>query len=174
MKGGAVQTPWTRWAVRAAVLACCLGAPAAGKERLERFDKDPGWEGRNHRATVPEERTVRQDFGYSRTAHAGGRPGEVGGFITPAAEPAYYAKPIDPKTLNDPLTASGRLACKAMLIFATIKPAKPDGRRFNLDPPETVRPDRDFLDALEKICGNKSCEEYTDLAKSIADYKLKN
>ncbi len=30
------------------------------------------------------------------------------------------------------------------------------------------------LMALEKICGNKSCEEYTDLAKSIADYKLKN
>ncbi|MDB5872894.1 MAG: hypothetical protein JWQ07_2336 [Ramlibacter sp.] len=26
---------------------------------------------------------------------------------------------------------------------------------------------------LEKICGNKSCEEYTDLAKSIADYRAK-
>jgi len=30
------------------------------------------------------------------------------------------------------------------------------------------------LAALEQICGNKSCEEYTDLAKSIADYKTKN
>jgi Flp pilus assembly protein TadD len=30
------------------------------------------------------------------------------------------------------------------------------------------------LVALEQICGNKSCEEYTDLAKSIADYKTKN
>ena len=30
------------------------------------------------------------------------------------------------------------------------------------------------LAELEKICGNKSCEEYTDLAKSIADYKSKN
>jgi Flp pilus assembly protein TadD len=30
------------------------------------------------------------------------------------------------------------------------------------------------LAALEQICGNKSCEEYTDLAKSIADYKTRN
>jgi Flp pilus assembly protein TadD len=27
---------------------------------------------------------------------------------------------------------------------------------------------------LELICGNKNCEEYQDLAKSIADYKAKN
>lgn len=30
------------------------------------------------------------------------------------------------------------------------------------------------LAALEKICGNPRCEEYADLAKSIADYKAKN
>jgi Flp pilus assembly protein TadD len=30
------------------------------------------------------------------------------------------------------------------------------------------------LAELEKICGNKTCEEYTDLAKAIADYKSKN
>src|SRR5438105_10116236 len=30
------------------------------------------------------------------------------------------------------------------------------------------------LAELEKICGNKSCEEYAELAKSIADYKAKN
>lgn len=30
------------------------------------------------------------------------------------------------------------------------------------------------LAELEKICGGKSCEEYQDLAKSIADYKAKN
>lgn len=30
------------------------------------------------------------------------------------------------------------------------------------------------LAELEKICGNKSCEEYADLAKAIADYKSKN
>jgi hypothetical protein len=30
------------------------------------------------------------------------------------------------------------------------------------------------LAELEKICGNKTCGEYTDLARSIADYKSKN
>lgn len=30
------------------------------------------------------------------------------------------------------------------------------------------------LAELEKICGNKTCEEYADLARSIADYKAKN
>ena len=30
------------------------------------------------------------------------------------------------------------------------------------------------LSELEKICGNKTCEEYADLAKSIAQYKAKN
>jgi Flp pilus assembly protein TadD len=30
------------------------------------------------------------------------------------------------------------------------------------------------LGALEKICGNKTCEEYADLAKSIAQYRAKN
>ena len=30
------------------------------------------------------------------------------------------------------------------------------------------------LAELEKICGNRDCEEYRDLAKSIADYKARN
>ena len=30
------------------------------------------------------------------------------------------------------------------------------------------------LAQLETICGNKTCEEYADLSKSIADYKSKN
>jgi Tfp pilus assembly protein PilF len=30
------------------------------------------------------------------------------------------------------------------------------------------------LAELEKICGNKTCEEYTELSASIADYKAKN
>lgn len=29
------------------------------------------------------------------------------------------------------------------------------------------------LDTLEKLCGNKTCEEYADLAKSLADYRVK-
>src|SRR5205085_2366353 len=98
------------WA--SAVLGCLLAGPAASAERTERFDKDPGWEGRNNRAEEPKPRALRQDFGYSRTANAGGKPGEVGGLITPAAEPAYYARKIGRKTLADPLFASGTLLCK--------------------------------------------------------------
>ncbi len=30
------------------------------------------------------------------------------------------------------------------------------------------------LASLEKICGNKTCEEYADLAKSLAEYRVKN
>ncbi len=30
------------------------------------------------------------------------------------------------------------------------------------------------LAALQQICGNTACEEYIDLAKAIADYRLKN
>jgi Tfp pilus assembly protein PilF len=30
------------------------------------------------------------------------------------------------------------------------------------------------LAVLEKLCGNKTCEEYADLAKSVADYRTKN
>lgn len=96
-----------------ACLLIALGVPnvAAAAERTEHFDKDPGWHGHNNRATSPEPRTIRQDFGYSRTGHAGGAAGELGGFITPAAEPAYYAKEIPTRAFNDSLSASGKLFC---------------------------------------------------------------
>lgn len=93
-------------------VACGTVSWSRAEERLERFDRDPGWDGNNNRADSPKPRTVRQDFGYSRTAHVGGRPGEVGGFITPAAEPAYYAKRLAARTFSDPMSASGRLLCK--------------------------------------------------------------
>ncbi len=50
----------------------------APTERTERFDADPKWEARNNRSVTP--RKIRQDFGYSATAHAGGQRGEMGGF----------------------------------------------------------------------------------------------
>jgi len=89
----------------------CLTALGAAEERSEHFDREPGWEGRNNRATAFSPRNVRQDFGYSNTSHAGGKPGELGGFITAAAEPAYYARKLPAKTFDDVLTASGTLAC---------------------------------------------------------------
>lgn len=94
-----------------AALLLIASAAAAPGDRAESFDRDPGWEGRNNRSTAFPVRQATQDFGYSPTSHAGGAPGEIGGRIQPAAEPAYYAKKISERTLDDPLTASGKLAC---------------------------------------------------------------
>ncbi len=103
--------PMIRLALATALVAfsCCepfaaeTAAPPALK--TEHFDADPGWEGVNNRRTL--ERAIKQDFGYSATANAGAAAGEIGGFITPAAEPAYYAKTIPACTLGEPITASG-------------------------------------------------------------------
>lgn len=81
-------------------------------DRVAHFDYDPQWEGRNNRATTPAPRTVRQDFGYAATSHLGAAPGEIGGFITAASEPAFYGKPLKGKSFDAPFTASGRLICK--------------------------------------------------------------
>ncbi len=103
-----VNTMLRCWTV---LLAVVLAGSVTADERTERFDRDPGWDGHNNRAEKPTARTVRQDFGFSRSSHAGGKLGELGGFISPAAEPAYYAKKIATKTFDDALTASGTLAC---------------------------------------------------------------
>lgn len=86
--------------MRAAWIVLCLwGAQAEPGLKTERFDRDPGWDGRNNRSA--EAREIQQDFGESA--------GRIGGLITPAAEPAYYAKVLAPRTLKDRFTASGTL-----------------------------------------------------------------
>ena len=78
--------------------------------KTETFDVDPNWEGRNNRATDPGPRTIVQNFGFNGfSTNAGGAPGEIGGFITPAGEPAFYGKVITTASFNDPLSASGIL-----------------------------------------------------------------
>jgi hypothetical protein len=79
---------------------------ALGAEKTESFNHDPNWDGHNNRPTA-DPVTIRQDFGYSKTSHAGGKPGELGGFIMPASEAAYYAKAIPTATFKDKLSASG-------------------------------------------------------------------
>src|SRR5881409_283492 len=78
--------------------------------KTETFDSDPGWDGRNNRATDPAPRQIVQNFGFNiSSTNAGGPAGEIGGFITPAGEPAFYGKVITPKSFNDPLSASAIL-----------------------------------------------------------------
>jgi hypothetical protein len=115
----------TRHEVSALACACCitsLATPAAAEQRQESFDKDPAWDARNNRSTAYGPRPVRQDFGYSATSHSGGPAGEIGGFTTPDAEPAWYAKGIKPRTLADAFSASGRLVvpkgkCNTLIGF---------------------------------------------------------
>jgi len=104
------------WVLVRLALWCVISALAEsthGQQLLlktETFDADPGWDGRNNRATDPGPRQIVQDFGFSSSSsNAGGAAGEIGGFIMPAGEPAFYAKVITPRSFNDPLSASGVL-----------------------------------------------------------------
>lgn len=94
------------------LLAAAWPVRAAGAViREEDFDSQPAdWEGINNRNTHFEPKIVTQDFGYSPTSHAGGRPGEVGGTLNPAGEAAYYGYRLPtPLTLDDPMNASGKI-----------------------------------------------------------------
>src|SRR5258708_1304261 len=78
--------------------------------KTESVDRDPEWDGYNNRIVPKQFRTIAQNFGFSKSNFAGEAPGELGGRIWRAAQPAFYADKIEPKTLNDRLTASGRFA----------------------------------------------------------------
>ncbi len=86
------------------------GDPPKTALKIESFDMDPGWEGHNNRIVPGHAPTVTQDFGYGKTNFAGQAAGELGGRITRASEPAYYADKIGPVTLDDKLSASGAFA----------------------------------------------------------------
>jgi hypothetical protein len=75
--------------------------------KTEKFDQDPGWDSYNNRIEPDHVATVAQDFGYSRTNHAGQARGEIGGQLWRSPTPAFYADHIATKTLDDKLTASG-------------------------------------------------------------------
>jgi hypothetical protein len=75
------------------------------------FDTDPQWEGFRNRLLAKKLPIVRQDFGHRSTNFAAGKsPGEIGGRVQRAHRRAYYAKEIQPKSLNDKLSVSGRFA----------------------------------------------------------------
>lgn len=109
----------------ALVVIAAEPSPSAAT-RTETFDRDPNWDRANNRPADRRDQpvTIRQDFGFSATSHAGGkgRPGEVGGFVQAAAEPAHYGKVLSDLTFDQPLSASGKLAiadggCHLLLGF---------------------------------------------------------
>lgn len=89
------------------LLALSLSCPAlAGDDLLQvkqDFSTDPGWEGTNNRVVAEGDGpTIKQDFGWRPTDHAGsGRPGEIGGVVWRSRTPAWYGMKLRPRTLND-------------------------------------------------------------------------
>jgi hypothetical protein len=91
-----------------------LGAappPDANGRVTEDFSADPQWESHHSRLVPTPAPITEQNFGYSPTHHAGGKAaGEIGGRVHRSVTPAWYAKPIATKTLNDKLKASGKFS----------------------------------------------------------------
>src|SRR5687768_11368041 len=80
------------WMARILVAFCVVALTASAQE----------WEGYRNRL-VPEPRPVtRQDFGH--------RDGKIGGWIQRSTTPAWYARVIEPVTLQQPLKASGKFS----------------------------------------------------------------
>jgi hypothetical protein len=100
----------------AAVAALSAVAPdrAYGEGSLvqvhQDFSHDPGWEGVRNRLPATFPPRVMQRFGWSRTNHAGKAAGEVGGYIQSTTRSAYYAKAIERRTMEAPLSFSGSFA----------------------------------------------------------------
>ena len=85
--------------------------PAADSSlRFEDFNRDPQWESYRSRLLPNPLPITRQDFGWRNMSHAGGRPGEIAGWIQRSVTPAWFAKVIPARTLNDKLSASGKFA----------------------------------------------------------------
>jgi len=77
------------------------------------FADDPQWEGVGNRETHTETQTAgAHNFGYSETSFAGGSKGEIGGIVWRSTH-ASYADKVGPLTLDQPLTARGRVAFTA-------------------------------------------------------------
>ena len=58
--------------------------------KSESFDKDPGWDSHNNHVKVAKPIQVVQDFGYSKTNHAGGKAaGEIGGRVQRSTTSAF-------------------------------------------------------------------------------------
>src|SRR5215213_5599585 len=102
----------------AAALVAVTFAADAGPEaqqglRRQDFTSDAKWEGFRNRLLPAKPHMTRQDFGYRTSRHAGGKAaGEIGGRVQRSLGPAYYARRIREKTLNDRLSVSGRFCVR--------------------------------------------------------------
>lgn len=89
------------------------------------FSTDPNWEARNNRPDPSKCVTCTQDFGYSKTNHAGGQTGEIGGLVwriesTRPQNSFYYAAPVRGLSLDRELEASGKVCLCAAAADSAI------------------------------------------------------
>jgi hypothetical protein len=83
--------------------------------RVQDFSQDPHWDGSRNRASYKSD-DVRgaQEFGFSKTSHAGGKPGEIGGtFWRTESNWGSYADRVGPLTFQDRLEARGKVVMTA-------------------------------------------------------------
>jgi len=116
------------------------------RQKSEAFDQDPHWDANGNRPSAVSLPLVEQDFGYSRTHHAGNAPGEIGGKITPSIRPAWYAKRIPTRSFDGKLNASGSLS---LVAAQSISGWHTQGNLyvgwFNADPRALIWRPRNFL-----------------------------
>lgn len=103
------------WQLLLVAVAICTDVarsrePSRTMTRSQSFDRDPAWDARNNQIVPTAYPTISQNFGFSEANVAGQAAGEMGGQVTRASEPAYYAAKIESKTLEDKLSASGTFA----------------------------------------------------------------
>jgi hypothetical protein len=92
-------------------LAACAAEPLV--QRKVSFAEDPRWEGFRNRLLPDPLPVVKQEFGYRTSQLAGGEAaGEIGGRVHRSITPAWYARPIEPLTLDDRLSVSGRFSVR--------------------------------------------------------------
>jgi hypothetical protein len=79
--------------------------------QLVDLSSEAGWEARGNQVEFQDHHLRPfHDFGWTPTAKAGGKPGELSGIMWRDEQPAYYAAKVGPLSLDDELSASGRLA----------------------------------------------------------------
>jgi hypothetical protein len=115
----------------------------------EDFSKDPQWIGIGNQVEFAE-RAIRprHDFGYSRTKHAGGSAGEIGGLIWRDEFPSYYGGQTDPLTLTNELQASGTLAFTGAGSDSAVYFGWFNAQSKTNQPNSYVEPHRNFLGIL--------------------------
>src|SRR5215469_14423602 len=89
-----------------ALALAATAQPSNPSLKTQHFDHDPGWEGFNNHIQPAHPRSVVQDFGYIADASIH-QASQIGGRVTRASRPAYYAQAFAPKSLDEKLSASG-------------------------------------------------------------------